>query len=370
MLARLYVDNYRCLVNFEFQPTRKQLIIGSNGTGKSTVLDVLSLLRDFSCRGIDCDNRLVGETKTRWQPGVEKQRFELVVDGNGTNYTYTLQLIEWGTPARPKVLEESVVCDGKPVFRFIEGEVHLYNDDHQDKVQYEFDWHRSALATIQERWDNKKLTWFKRWLGSLFHVRINPWAMSARSEQESREPSRDLGNFADWYRHLLLDNSTSVHQAISDLKEAIYGLESLDAKEAGLNVRMIQAGIRGEKQRIVSQYALNDLSDGQRAIIALYMLMHCGISNESTLLIDEPDNFLALAEIQPWLIKLLDRVEEQNAQIILVSHHPELLNQLAGQGGMVFDRPEGFHVRVKRFDTSDDSGLTPAEIVARGWESV
>lgn len=28
MLARLYVDNYRCLVNFEWKPKRAQLVIG------------------------------------------------------------------------------------------------------------------------------------------------------------------------------------------------------------------------------------------------------------------------------------------------------------------------------------------------------
>ncbi len=40
MLTRLYVDNYRCMVNFEFRPKQKQLIIGGNGAGKSTFLDV------------------------------------------------------------------------------------------------------------------------------------------------------------------------------------------------------------------------------------------------------------------------------------------------------------------------------------------
>ena len=48
MLERLYVTNYRCLVNFEFRPNSKQLLIGGNGSGKTTVLDVLALLRDFA----------------------------------------------------------------------------------------------------------------------------------------------------------------------------------------------------------------------------------------------------------------------------------------------------------------------------------
>ena len=103
-------------------------------------------------------------------------------------------------------------------------------------------------------------------------------------------------------------------------------------------------------------------------LIALYVLLHCAVTEDSTLLIDEPDNFIALSEIQPWLLKLLDRVDEHNAQVILVSHHPELLNQLAGQGGVLLDRPNGGETRVLAFSPPDDSGLMPSEIIARGWE--
>jgi hypothetical protein len=68
-------------------------------------------------------------------------------------------------------------------------------------------------------------------------------------------------------------------------------------------------------------------------------------------------------------MKLLDRVDEQNGQVILVSHHPELLNQMAGQGGVLLDRPGGGETRVLPFAPPDDTGLTPSEIIARGWES-
>jgi energy-coupling factor transporter ATP-binding protein EcfA2 len=368
MLTRLYADNYKCLSNFEFEPKRSQLVIGRNGAGKSAALDVLSLLRDFSVRGTPCEDRLVGATRTRWQPQVVQQRFELDVTQGNSDYRYTLVVDEWGTPRRPRVLLECVECDANPVFLFKDGIVNLYNDRYEHKVEYPFDWHRSALATIAARSENQKLTAFKRWLGGVVHIQINPWAMSARSEQESTEPARDLSNFADWYRHLLLDSSASVQEAISALKDVIPGLEALDAKEAGLNVRVVQATIRAARDATPMRFALHDLSEGQRVLIALYILMTCALAPESAVLIDEPDNFVALAEIQPWLMKVLDRVEEQNAQIIFVSHHPELLNQLAAQGGTVFDRPDGGPTRAVPFEAASDAGLTPAELIARGWE--
>ncbi|MCH8044775.1 MAG: AAA family ATPase [Planctomycetes bacterium] len=368
MLERLYVTNYRCLVNFEFKPNSKQLLIGNNGSGKTTVLDVLALLRDFAGRGLDCEDRLGGRTRTIWQD-VAEQRFALDVRGNGGLYKYQLDINEWGSPSRPRVDHEWLEYDGKPLFRFGDGEIEIYDEDQKgnSKGRFPCDWHRSGLASIIARPDNKKLTWFKQWLNRLVQVKINPWAMSARSEREAREPAYDLSNFADWYRHLKLESGREVFQAIEDLREVIPGLESLDAKEAGLDVRVIQATIRSRHDK-PETLSFDELSEGQRVLIALYLLLHCALVDEATLLIDEPDNFIALAEIQPWLMKLLDRVDEQNAQVILVSHHPELLNQLAAQGGLLLDRPNGAETRIKPFAPPDDTGLTPAEIVALGWE--
>jgi len=44
-----------------------------------------------------------------------------------------------------------------------------------------------------------------------------------------------------------------------------------------------------------------DLSDGQRQLIVLYTILE-SLRNEtySVLLVDEPDNFISLREIQPW----------------------------------------------------------------------
>jgi len=100
VLSRLYATNYRCLVNFEFKPTTKQLIIGRNGTGKTAVLDVLAMLRDFAVRGKPCEGYLGGKTRTRWQ-NVAEQRFELDVACKEGKYHYTLSVDEDGVRRTP-----------------------------------------------------------------------------------------------------------------------------------------------------------------------------------------------------------------------------------------------------------------------------
>jgi hypothetical protein len=371
MLERLYVDNYRCLVNFECRLAAKQLIVGPNGSGKTTLFDILALLREFCFHGNQVEDRFVGPTRTRWQD-VAEQTFELDVSGNGGRYTFRLVVDAWGSPARLRVVKEEVDFSGRPIFRFAKGEVHLFNDRHEDKVQYPFDWHRSALATIAERKDNTKLWWFKRWLGGLLFISPDPRRMVPVAARESASPAMDLSNFADWYRHLRLESDDRA--LLDDLREALEGLDGMDLKDAGLGNRVLTVtfstdeGEGGTRRSI--PYYFNELSDGQRVLIGLYTVLHFGLRPSATVCFDEPDNFIALREVQPWLTRVLDRVEDTDPspQVLIISHHPELLNRMAFQDGLLLDRPAGRHTRARPFDDPSQTGLSPAELAARGWE--
>lgn len=368
MLKRVYIDNYRCFVNFTCDFTEKQLILGSNGVGKTSLFDVIALLRDFCVTGIQDDRMFVGYTRTRWQE-VTAQTFELEVSGNDGSYTFRLIIESWGNPVRPRVVTEEVLYSGSPIFRFTNGEVQLYNDRHELKVKYPFDWHRSALATITDRPENTKLSWFKRWFGRLWFITPDPRQMLPLAESEATGPARNLSNFASWYRHLRLENDDQ--ELLADLREVIPGLQSMDLKEAGMGNRILALTFKGGEKNGKQQtfYTFNELSDGQRVLIGLYTILHFGAKNGISLFLDEPDNFIALAEIQPWMNKLIDQIEESNAQVLFISHHPEFFNQLAFENGILLDRPNELHTRVRSFKDLADTGLTPAELVARGWEN-
>ena len=187
MLTRIYVDNFRCLTNFECQLGARQLVVGRNGTGKSTMFDVLSLLRDFCVRGEAPDDRFMGRTRTRWQD-VRTQTFELEVSRKGETYQLHLEVDCGAVPSALRVVKEEVTFLGLPIFRFEDGEVHLFNDRFEDKVQYPFDWHRSALATVTECRDNVKLSWFKRWLGGVLVV--SPDLAGCQASRRGRSRAR------------------------------------------------------------------------------------------------------------------------------------------------------------------------------------
>ena len=373
MLTRLYVDNFRCLVNFEFRPQAKQLVVGLNGTGKSTLLEVLDGLRRFVCGDAKPEVIFLPETRTRWQQ-LNVQTFEIdaVID-KGT-YQYKLSLEHWGSPQRPRVNRETLTFDAKPIFEFVTGEVHLFNDRHEHKVTYPFDWHQSALATITARRENTRLTKFKEWLSELYTIQIDPRRMIAMADQEDRHPSGDLGNFAAWYRHLLQEDTSAVFEVQASLREIISGFDSLDLASAGQNTRVLKANFStvnaDESPPSARQIEFNfdELSHGQRTLIGLYTLLPCVLGKRMTLCIDEPENFIALPEIQPWLFALSDQIDDKGGQVILISHHPEVINQLAPDHCVSFARNGVGPVRVEPFRGSAGSDLPPAEQIARGWD--
>ncbi|WP_233258764.1 ATP-binding protein [[Phormidium] sp. ETS-05] len=96
--------------------------------------------------------------------------------------------------------------------------------------------------------------------------------------------------------------------------------------------------------------------------------MHGTESEDYTLCLDEPDNFVALPEIQPWLIKLYDMCSEGKTQALLISHHPEIINYLlASPVGYWFERESNSPVRLKPISHDNQTGLPISELIARGW---
>src|ERR1035438_3200051 len=359
MLTRLYIDNFRCLVNFEYRPERKQLIVGRNGSGKTTLLDALFFLRQFASVGENLDKSFILSQRTRWlsQP---QQTFELEAVLNEQVYWYRVVIEPAGEPPVARVSAETVRVNGQPIFEFEGGNVQLYNDDARRSANYPFDASRSALATISPRKDNVVLTRFRQWLGTLCCFRINPFDMPSRADSEALYPAVRLGNFASWYRHLVQANPNDNSALLESLRAVVDGLAFLGFEPFGENVRLLFAELAQGDSRAVKVY-FNELSDGQRCLICLYTILHFVLAKGSTVILDEPDNFVSLREIQPWLMRTSDMVEEGHGQIILISHHPEMINQWAPGCGIQLVREAIGPVRIEEFRGDPQSQLSPAK---------
>ncbi len=198
--------------------------------------------------------------------------------------------------------------------------------------------------------------------------------MKAQSDAEVARADRPLRHLASWLRHLSQESIDVVSQIQKTLKGgALEGLIGFKLAKAGETSRVLKFDFQYEGSEPVaatSKFSLNfdQLSDGQRNLVALFTVLHSAVGADTTLCLDEPDNYVALREIQPWLIELIDRTRETASQCFLISHHPELINYLAASQGVHFFRDNLGPVRTKPFQTTEADALLPAEVVARGWE--
>jgi predicted ATPase len=374
MLTRLYIDNFKAFVNFELPAKSLNLLLGANGTGKSSTFEILRLLPKF-IGGNTVSQLFSVNTLTRWQ-GFNVQTFEIDIRGNGGQYRYRLEVEHQPSSRQSHVKHETLFFDGQPLYRFLEGEIQLYRDDFSQSARFDFDWNRSGLTTILPRPDNTRLTWFKKRMTQIYILRLNPFAMQSRTEEEVTQPDEHLSQFASWYRHLLQEQPAMYANLQQALREAIDGFDTLTLANDGEQARVLKVKFKSQPEDMFRtsdklEFRFDELSEGQQVLIILYTLLNCSCDSGLTYCIDEPENFLALPKIQPWLLQMADKAEEEACQMFMISHHPELINYLAASKGYWFERMSGRAVRVYPIqpEALEESalGLPISELVARGW---
>jgi predicted ATPase len=362
MLTRVYIDNFRSFQNFEYFPERKQLLLGANGSGKTSLLEVLRRLKSFVKGG---SNLFTQSTRTRWLDS-SIQVFELEARLSTKKFEYRLELGYAEVTRDQAVTLERLIVNGRTVFELAEGKIRFFPSA-GESVAVPLQTNRSALPLSVL--SNDEVRHFVEWLSDHVHCfDIDPYPeqMDEAADNEEREPDFELNNLAGWYRSLVTTYPDQNVRFLDSLKRCMDGFLTLKFSSQEDGVRKLRAEFTSPTKKRVS-YSISELSEGQRCLISLYMILHFPIERGDTVFVDEPDNFIALREIQPWLLSSEEAVEEHDGQLILVSHHPETLNQWARHCGLRFFREQNGQVRLAKF-SPDENNLQPSEVIARGWE--
>jgi predicted ATPase len=191
--------------------------------------------------------------------------------------------------------------------------------------------------------------------------------MESQAAGEDAEPKPDLSNFAAWYRSLVRSHPERMDAFFESLKETLDGFDSIVLEDAGDGVAQLSVLFERKEEKPVS-FRFDELSDGQRCLICLYAIVHFPMLDGRTVVIDEPESFIGLREIQPWLMTASELVTDSHAQLILISHHPELIDQWAPRHGMRFARDGAGPVKIKPWVGDPEISLSAAGLVARGWD--
>lgn len=360
MIKRLYVNNFRSLVAFEMRFDSMNVLCGVNGAGKSSVFDVIQFICSlaigncFFGKDSDESRRIISHLDfTRWMQS-PVQEFEIELTYDDYLFKYVIHLEQQDNHI-PRIIKETAVCNDKEIYtRNLDGV-----DFDNGRSGFPLDWHQAALASIQSVPERKEVELLRQAFMELLVLRPDVHSITSESKTEDQMLNLNMGNFTSWYRNLYQSQEFS-DTLRESLKTVWEDLKYLDLDNAGMSVKVMK--LRFEKVDLL----FDQLSDGEKMLIGLYAI-HAALSlgKINTVLIDEPDNFVSLQELQPWFLAMSELADEKH-QIIIISHNGEILNVNTAKILYLSRNNHSSSTRAEELNSFD--GMLPSEVLARGWE--
>ena len=358
MLQRLYVHNFRCLENFELnlKDLPSSLLIGKNGTGKSTIASALEVLQSIG-RGINRVSQLI-QTKdfNSGRFGVPI-RFEIEVLLKEQLYKYVLALeLSSENFKEIRIFEEHLLVAGNPIYSRESAQVTLYGNNIQSQtpqgnriatpfsnqfpltsqlMAFQVDWHLVALTLIQVQSETDPLYIFKNWLSRMIILAPIPSLMTGESSGETLEPKWDGSNFGEWFSGLLRRYPAAYTQVDRYLREVMPDIQDIQNEPIGKDAKSMVVQFEANNQTLSLDF--KDLSDGEKCFFLCAIVLAANKYYSPFCFWDEPDNYLSLSEVGHF-ITTLRRSFKNSGQILVTSHNEEAIRKFSNENTFVLDR--------------------------------
>lgn len=203
-------------------------------------------------------------------------------------------------------------------------------------------------------------------------MHLEPGRMSADFDPEVMELADNGCNFPSWWFNKISgENSQLIPGLYEKLGEVIEGFRAITLQEHRAGKRFAALIEKKENSNGAYKYGINELSDGERVLLVLYSLLYGVEPGSHVLCLDEPDNFVSLPELYPWLAVLDEMCADNGQQALLISHHPEFYDFMGGRRSIWLKREANAPTRVidrPQYPADEDKqGLKLSELVARRW---
>jgi len=371
VIHRLYVNNFRCLENFDLplKGMSSALLMGGNGSGKSTVLHVLEILQRIA-RGENRTGRLLQPEDFSYGRFDAPMRFEIEVFLQERLYLYTLALELPEKFKELRILEEALSVDGQAVYTRKEAEVSLFrrSPNSEDTARFLVDWHLAALPLIQASPDTESVRIFRTWLAHTVLLVPIPSLMTGESGGETLEPERDGSNFAEWFTGLLSRYPSSYTSVERSLRQVMPDIKDLLNRPVSDNVKSLAVRFREQNEDRARNAELTvrfkNLSDGEKCFFICAVILAANESYGPLFCFwDEPDSHLSLSEVGHFILSLR-RAFGNSGQLLTTSHHPEAIRRFSDENTLLlFRRSHLEPTSVRRLDEiSFDGDLVEALI--------
>jgi ABC-type Mn2+/Zn2+ transport system ATPase subunit len=337
VIRRLYVNNFRCLLNFDLPVAGKPsaLLIGRNGAGKSTVGSALEILQKIA-RGTNRVGELVRPKDCNRNRTDVPMRFEIEVELGKKTYGYTVAFELREGDREMRVLAEKLTFDGKPIYTRDLAQVTLSRQGKVTEARFLIDWHLVALPIVQQQSATDPLFLFKKWLAQMLILRPIPRLISGNSEQETLQPNPEVSDFGAWFTGLLAFAPAAYTRIDEYLKQVMPDLKDIKNPLVGTDSRSLLVDFSTDQGTLTLPFA--DLSDGEKCFMICALVFASNLANGPVLCFwDEPDNYLSLDEVGHFTTALR-KAFELGGQFIATSHNPETIRRFSDENTLVLQR--------------------------------
>jgi len=353
MIENIIIENYKSIKHLELELKKINILIGSNGVGKSNFISFFEMINaiynqrfgSYTLERGGIDNLLYFGRK-------QSQYIKGLIDFNNTNaFFFTLK------PADRK--------------GFIEDTGDFYNRNKIGKQYSLWDKKYWDKAVEESKFIEERIHWraphVKKYLESFlvyhFHDTTRSSAMKQPCNISDNQYLRENGSNLAALLYLLSQNNLKVFKMIEGVIRSVAPFfERFDLKPDKLNPQMIQLEWK-EKESDMYFNGYN-LSDGTLRFIALTTLLMQPEPPE-VIIIDEPELGLHPAAINK--LAALIRKASAKSQLIVSTQSPNLVNQFEPEDVVVVDRKENQSV-FNRLDKDKLSSWLEDYTLGDLWE--
>lgn len=386
-IESIEIKNYRLFRETKLENiSRLCVLVGANGTGKSTLFDVFSFLKDALSMNVGKAVSKRGGYKELASRGFADQpieltlQFRLEITGKDRLVTYVLKIAP-GKDGRP-IVEREVLrykrgSYGAP-FRFLdfsEGKGYaITNEEDFSKPDEDLNREDQELDA-PDILAIKGLGQFERFkAASAFRMMIENWHISDFHVSEAR-PSQEEG-FADHLstrgdnlplvaNFLFEHHKGSFDRVLESMKRRVPGVSMVEPKQTE-DGRLV---LRFQDGSFKDPFIARHVSDGTIKMFAYLVLLN-DPKPYPLLAVEEPENQL-YPELLPELAEEFRTYARRGGQVFISSHSPDFLNALTLDEIYCLRKENGF-TQVSRAGDSEnlrslvDAGDLPGYLWKQG----
>ncbi|GBL12382.1 hypothetical protein MSj_03898 [Microcystis aeruginosa Sj] len=340
-IVSIKIKNYRMFKNIHIRDIPPFcVIIGANGTGKSTLFDIFGFLRDALKNNIRQALQIRGGYREIITRGQEQEDIEIELQFRmkilDTERLVTYQIIIGQNNNRPVIKREILRYKrgehGKP-FHFLDFQLGqgyaITNEEDFSKPDKELDREEQQLES-NDILAIKGLGQFQRFkAATAFRSLIENWHVSdfhiseARGSKEisyAEHLSTTGDNIATVAQYIYQQYPEIFQQILEKMKQRVPGISSVEAKETEDGRLILRFQDQAFKDPFIDRY----VSDGTMKMFA-YLILLFDPNPHPLLCVEEPEN-----QLYPTLLKELAEefahYSDQGGQVFVSSHSPDFIN--------------------------------------------